>query len=79
MRDFMEPRFGADFSGVRIHSGSQAAQLNRAVSEAVTIPVIASSGTVSFSGMPPNERPTSKPASLTVRSQNWCWSTAAGR
>ena len=28
----MEPRFGADFSGVRIHTGSEAAQLNREVS-----------------------------------------------
>ena len=32
VRDFMEPRFGADFSGVRIHTGSESAQLNRAVS-----------------------------------------------
>jgi hypothetical protein len=31
-RAFMEPRFGADFSGVRLHTGSTAAQLNRAVS-----------------------------------------------
>ena len=31
-RAFMEPRFGADFSGVRLHTGSEAAQLNRAVS-----------------------------------------------
>ncbi len=30
-RAFMEPRFGADFSGVRLHTGSEAAQLNRAV------------------------------------------------
>jgi hypothetical protein len=30
-RAFMENRFGADFSGVRLHSGSQAAQLNREV------------------------------------------------
>ncbi len=32
VRDFMEPRFGADFSGVRIHTGGQSAQLNRSVS-----------------------------------------------
>ncbi len=32
VRSFMEPRFGADFSGVRIHTDSQAAQLNRSVS-----------------------------------------------
>lgn len=32
VRNFMEPRFGADFSGVRIHTGRQAAQLNRSVS-----------------------------------------------
>jgi hypothetical protein len=32
VRDFMEPRFGADFSGVRLHSDSQSAQLNRALS-----------------------------------------------
>ena len=31
-RAFMEPRFGADFSGVRLHKGSEVAQLNRAVS-----------------------------------------------
>jgi hypothetical protein len=31
-RAFMEPRFGADFSGVRLHTGSEAAQLNRAIS-----------------------------------------------
>src|SRR5207244_2884867 len=30
-RAFMEPRFGADFSGVRLHTGSEAAQLNRAI------------------------------------------------
>jgi hypothetical protein len=29
VRDFMEPRFGADFSRVRVHSGSDAADLNR--------------------------------------------------
>ena len=28
VRDFMEPRFGADFSGVRLHSGGEAAQMN---------------------------------------------------
>jgi hypothetical protein len=32
VRSFMEPRFGADFSAVRIHSGSEAVQLNREVS-----------------------------------------------
>jgi hypothetical protein len=32
VRNFMEPRFGTDFSGVRIHTGSQSAQLNRSVS-----------------------------------------------
>jgi hypothetical protein len=32
VRSFMEPRFGADFSSVRIHTGSQSAQLNRSVS-----------------------------------------------
>lgn len=31
-RAFMEPRFGADFSRVRLHTGGEAAQLNRAVS-----------------------------------------------
>ncbi|MGC1375921.1 MAG: DUF4157 domain-containing protein, partial [Anaerolineales bacterium] len=31
-RTFMESRFGADFSDVRIHTGSEAAKLNRAVS-----------------------------------------------
>lgn len=31
-RAFMEPRFGVDLSGVRLHTGSEAAQLNRAVS-----------------------------------------------
>lgn len=30
-RNFMENRFGADFSGVRIHTGSTAVQLNREV------------------------------------------------
>jgi len=29
VRSFMEPRFGADFSQVRVHTGSQAMQLNR--------------------------------------------------
>jgi hypothetical protein len=32
VRSFMEPRFGADFSGVRLHTGSESAQLNRAIS-----------------------------------------------
>ncbi len=32
MRDFMEPRFGADFGGVRLHAGSEAVQLNREIS-----------------------------------------------
>jgi hypothetical protein len=32
VRSFMEPRFGADFSGVRVHTGGEAAQLNRDVS-----------------------------------------------
>jgi hypothetical protein len=31
-RAFMEPRFGMDFSGVRVHSGGEAAELNRSVS-----------------------------------------------
>jgi hypothetical protein len=31
-RAFMEPRFGADFSAVRLHTDSEAAQLNRAIS-----------------------------------------------
>jgi hypothetical protein len=31
VRSFMEPRFGADFSGVRVHTGSEAVQLNRDV------------------------------------------------
>ena len=31
VRSFMESRFGADFSGVRIHTGSESAQLNRSV------------------------------------------------
>ncbi|MGE0642600.1 MAG: DUF4157 domain-containing protein [Nitrospira sp.] len=32
VRDFMEPRFGADFSGVRVHTGSDSVHLNRALS-----------------------------------------------
>jgi hypothetical protein len=32
VRKFMEPRFGADFSKVRIHTGEKSAQLNRQVS-----------------------------------------------
>lgn len=28
VRSFMEPRFGADFSGVRVHTGSDAGQMN---------------------------------------------------
>jgi Domain of unknown function (DUF4157) len=32
VRSFMEPRFGADFSGVRVHTGSDAVQMNRDVS-----------------------------------------------
>jgi hypothetical protein len=32
VRDFMEPRFGADFSGVRLHTGSESTGLNRALS-----------------------------------------------
>jgi hypothetical protein len=31
VRNFMAPRFGADFSGVRIHTGTQAAQLSSAL------------------------------------------------
>ena len=31
VRSFMEPRFGADFSGVRVHTGSDAVQMNREV------------------------------------------------
>jgi hypothetical protein len=30
-RAFMEPRFGADFSGIRLHTGSEAVQLNHAI------------------------------------------------
>jgi len=29
VRGFMEPRFGADFSGVRVHTGSEAVQINQ--------------------------------------------------
>ena len=32
VRKFMEPRFGADFSNVRVHTGGESAQLNRSVS-----------------------------------------------
>ena len=31
IRGFMEPRFGADFSGVRVHTGTNAVQMNRDV------------------------------------------------
>jgi hypothetical protein len=31
VRSFMEPRFGADFSGVRVHTGNDAVQMNRDV------------------------------------------------
>lgn len=31
-RSFMEPRFGADFSSVRLHAGTESAELNRTVS-----------------------------------------------
>jgi hypothetical protein len=31
VRSFMEPRFGANFSGVRVHTGSEAVQMNREV------------------------------------------------
>ncbi len=31
VRTYMEPRFGVDFSGVRVHTGSDAVQMNRAV------------------------------------------------
>ncbi len=31
VRQFMEPRFGADFSGVRLHTSSEAAVLNRSL------------------------------------------------
>ncbi len=29
VRSFMEPRFGADFTGVRVHTGSESVQMNR--------------------------------------------------
>src|SRR5262245_29853202 len=32
VRAYMEPRFGADFSGVRVHTGSDSTQLNRSLS-----------------------------------------------
>jgi hypothetical protein len=32
VRAFMEPRFGADFGGVRVHDGAEAASLNRQIS-----------------------------------------------
>jgi hypothetical protein len=32
VRTFMEPRFGADFGDVRVHTGSEAAQMNRELS-----------------------------------------------
>ena len=32
VRSFMEPRFGADFSQVRVHTGSEAVQMNRDLS-----------------------------------------------
>jgi hypothetical protein len=32
LRAYMEPRFGADFSGVRVHTGSEAASLNKDLS-----------------------------------------------
>jgi hypothetical protein len=35
IRAYMEPRFGADFSGVRVHAGGEAAQLNRELSAQV--------------------------------------------
>ena len=31
VRDYMEPRFGVDFSGVRVHTGNDAIQMNRDV------------------------------------------------
>src|SRR4051794_35517719 len=34
--------------------------------------LMALNGTISRSGMPPKDRPTSKRSSSTVRSQNWC-------
>jgi Domain of unknown function (DUF4157) len=35
VRSFMEPRFGADFSGVRVHTGSDAVQMNQDVNAQV--------------------------------------------
>ena len=32
VRSFMEPRFGADFSQVRVHTGSEAVQMNKDLS-----------------------------------------------
>jgi hypothetical protein len=32
VRTFMEPRFGADFSGVRVHTGNEAVQMNQELS-----------------------------------------------
>jgi hypothetical protein len=32
VRSYMEPRFGADFGGVRIHAGGESARLNRQIS-----------------------------------------------
>lgn len=32
VREYMEPRFGADFGGVRVHSGGESAALNRSLS-----------------------------------------------
>ncbi|MEB3292243.1 MAG: DUF4157 domain-containing protein [Synechococcales bacterium] len=31
VRSFMEPRFGADFSGVRVHTGAEAVQMSQAI------------------------------------------------
>jgi Domain of unknown function (DUF4157) len=31
VRSFMEPRFGADFSGVRVHTGEESVQMSRAI------------------------------------------------
>ncbi len=31
VRAYMEPRFGADFSGVRVHTGGEAGQINRSI------------------------------------------------
>jgi Domain of unknown function (DUF4157) len=35
VRSFMEPRFGADFSGVRVHTGGDAVQMNRDLGSAI--------------------------------------------